>query len=146
MIIPYYAKQEDGEKEDSEDSSEKTCDLSRSNGIRRGFGRRGRGAQTEKGRNVYEERALNPVNITTILNPFLRINEFLKILIENKSKPTSKLVVLLRLQRGQNLLTPGRVLRGLTSHHYYRQPLKAAVFFCLLSLAARKRVYTLFEV
>lgn len=32
-----------------------------------------------------------------------------------------------------------------TSHHYYRQPLKAAVFFCLLSLATRKRVHILLE-
>ena len=43
------------------------------------------------------------------------------------------------------MLTPGRGTESLSSHHYYRQPLKAAVFFCLLSLATRKRVHILLE-
>ena len=43
------------------------------------------------------------------------------------------------------MLTPERGTESLPSHHYYRQPLKAAVFFCLLSLATRKRVHILFQ-
>ena len=43
------------------------------------------------------------------------------------------------------MLTPRRGTESLPSHHYYRQPLKAAVFFCLLSLATRKRVHILFQ-
>ena len=43
------------------------------------------------------------------------------------------------------MLTPRRGTESLSSHHYYRQPLKAAVFFCLLPLATRKRVHILFE-
>ena len=35
------------------------------------------------------------------------------------------------------MLTPGRGTESLSSHHYHRQPLKAAVFFCLLSLATK---------
>src|SRR5699024_5954450 len=52
---------------------------------------------------------------------------------------------LLSPQRGQYLLTPGRGTESLSSHHYYRQPLKAAVFFFILPLAARKRVHILLE-
>ena len=43
------------------------------------------------------------------------------------------------------MLTPERGTEGLSSHHYYRQPLKAAVHFCLLFLATRKRVHVLLE-
>ena len=43
------------------------------------------------------------------------------------------------------MLTPERGTESLPSHHYYRQPLKAAVFFCLLSLATRKRVHILLQ-
>ena len=43
------------------------------------------------------------------------------------------------------MLTPERGTESLPSHHYYKQPLKAAVFFCLLSLATRKRVHILLQ-
>ena len=56
-----------------------------------------------------------------------------------------KFFCLLRPQRGQYLLTPGKGTEGSSSHHDYRQPLKVAVFFCLLTLATRKRVHILFE-
>ena len=63
---------------------------------------------------------------------------------ETRIKTTSKRVVCAD-PRGDSTCWPLWGTECLTSHHYYRQPLKAAVFFCLLSLATRKRVHVLLE-
>ena len=57
-----------------------------------------------------------------------------------KFRTTTELVVCTTPKRGFYRL-PVNGCRSLTTHHYLRQPLQAVVFFCLLILDTRERVY-----
>lgn len=58
---------------------------------------------------------------------------------------TSKLVVCSDPRRVNNVPTPVRGTESLTSHHYHRQPLTVAVYFCLFPFATRKRFHVFFD-
>ena len=62
-----------------------------------------------------------------------------------KIKTTSKLVVCSGPRRANYLLAPLRGTEGLLSHHYFQAATIKWLFFCLLTLVTRKRVYIFFE-